>query len=65
MRWICLSYQQEWYRGIFRLLAIARRRFLLGRKGEKNMKKVLKLMLALVMTCAIADVHQAVKMMPM
>ena len=42
MRWICLSYQQEWYRGIFRLLAIAKGRFLLSRKGEKNMKKVLK-----------------------
>lgn len=61
MRWICLSYQQEWYRGIFRLLAIARRRFLLGRKGEKNMKKVLKLMLALVMTCAIAGCSSSSK----
>ena len=61
MRCICLSYQQEWYRGIFRLLAIARRRFLLGRKGEKNMKKVLKLMLALVMTCAIAGCSSSSK----
>ena len=61
VRWICLSYQQEWSRGIFRLLAIARRRFLLGRKGEKNMKKVLKLMLALVMTCAIAGCSSSSK----
>ena len=53
--------QQEWYRGIFRLLAIARRRFLLGRKGEKNMKKVLKLMLALVMTCAVAGCSSSSK----
>jgi len=33
----------------------------LGRKGEKNMKKVLKLMLALVMTCAIAGCSSSSK----
>ena len=33
----------------------------MGRKGEKNMKKVLKLMLALVMTCAIAGCSSSSK----